>query len=190
MQVLKESVREAIIESAITEFFQKNYQDANMRDIATKANITVGNIYRYYKNKKELFNTILQPAERAIDKLAEVDTDKTKLSVDTKNDLENLINFVMDTINPYTKEIFIMIFNSYGTHHEKIKNRLEELILIKVSKYYPGKFTRSFLEVISKSFVEAIFIVFKNNIDNPYKIKIMLSDLVVFFFRNLDDRML
>ncbi|MFW5794943.1 MAG: TetR/AcrR family transcriptional regulator [Bacillota bacterium] len=190
MQVLKKSVREAIIESAITEFFEKNYQNANMRDIAANANITVGNIYRYYKNKKELFNAILQPAERAIDKLAEVDTDNTNLSVDTKSDLDYLINFVMETISPYTKEIFIMIFNSYGTHHEKIKNRLEELIVLKVSKYYPGKFTRSFLEVISRSFVEAIFIIFKNNIDNQYKIKVMLSELVVFFFRNLEDRML
>jgi len=48
MQVLKESVRNAIVEGAIAEFFHNGFQKANMRRIADNANITVGNIYRYY----------------------------------------------------------------------------------------------------------------------------------------------
>jgi AcrR family transcriptional regulator len=189
MQVLKESVREAILESAISEFFKKDYQSANMRDIAQNANITVGNIYRYYKNKKELFNAILEPAEQAINQLTEFDqTIKSKI-IQSKDDLDRLIQYVISVIGSYTQEIFIMIFNSSGTHHYKLRNQLENLVIVKVSKYYPGKFTRSFLEIISKSFVEAIFFIFKNHIQNPQKIKILLSDLVVFYFGHLEDRM-
>lgn len=189
MQVLKESVREAIIQSAISEFFSKDYQSANMRDIAKNANITVGNIYRYYANKKELFNAILMPAEHAINQLESFDTSISLMTIKTKEDLDQLIQYVMGVVGPYTKEIFIMIFNSSGTHHQKLRNQLENLIILKVSKYYPGQFTRSFLEVISKSFVEAVFYIFKNNIMNEQKIKVLLSELIMFFFKNLDQRM-
>lgn len=189
MQVLKESVRVAILESAISEFFKKDYQSANMRDIAQNANITVGNIYRYYKNKKELFNALLEPAESAINQLTEFDKTIHHKLIKSKDDLEKLIEYVISVVGPYTKQIFIMIFNSSGTHHQKLRNQLENIVIIKVSKYYPGKFTRSFLEIISKSFVEALFYIFKTNIQNPQKIQILLSDLIVFFFGRLEDRM-
>ncbi|MFP4477900.1 MAG: TetR/AcrR family transcriptional regulator [Candidatus Izemoplasmatales bacterium] len=189
MQVLKESVREAIVQSAVSEFFQKDYQSANMRDIAHNANITVGNIYRYYKNKKELFDAVLAPAEQAIDMLSDFDQHTSNKVIKSKEDLDQLIRYVMKVIGPYTKEIFIMIFNSSGTHHQRLRSQIENLIILKVSKYYPGKFTRSFLEVISKSFVEAVFFIFKNNIMNEQKIQTLLSELVVFYFKNLDNRM-
>jgi len=189
MQVLKESVREAIVQSAVSEFFQKDYQSANMRDIAHNANITVGNIYRYYKNKKELFDAVLAPAENAIDMLSDFDQNTSNKLIKSKEDLDQLIRYVMKIIGPYTKEIFIMIFNSSGTHHQRLRSQIENLIILKVSKYYPGKFTRSFLEVISKSFVEAVFFIFKNNIMNEQKIQTLLSELVVFYFKNLDNRM-
>ncbi|MGE4572423.1 MAG: TetR/AcrR family transcriptional regulator [Candidatus Izemoplasmatales bacterium] len=189
MQVLKESVREAIIESAILEFYNKDYQSANMRDIAKNANITVGNIYRYYPNKQSLFNAILIPAQQAIDLLADFDKNTNLKKIHSKEELDKIIQYVIHVTNPYIKEIFIMIFNSSGTHHHKLKSQIENLIITSLSEYYPGQFTRSFLEVISKSFVEAVFYIFKTNIDNQQKIKILLSDLVMFYFKNLDQRL-
>ena len=88
MQVLKESVREAIIESAILEFYNKDYQSANMRDIAKNANITVGNIYRYYPNKQSLFNAILIPAQQAIDLLADFDKNTNLKKIHSKEELD------------------------------------------------------------------------------------------------------
>ena len=73
MQVLKESVKKAILNGAILEFFEHGYQSANMRRIADSANITVGNIYRYFENKEALFNAVLSPAKRAIDDLESFD---------------------------------------------------------------------------------------------------------------------
>ncbi|MBQ6216417.1 MAG: TetR/AcrR family transcriptional regulator [Erysipelotrichaceae bacterium] len=53
-QKLKDETRRAIIEAAKKEFLEKGFEDASMRSIAAKANITVGNIYRYFENKEEL----------------------------------------------------------------------------------------------------------------------------------------
>lgn len=62
MQILKEEVRTAIIQAAITEFREHGYADASMRRMAKAAGITTGNIYRYFKGKAELFDCIVGPA--------------------------------------------------------------------------------------------------------------------------------
>jgi len=53
MQVLKEKTRRDIVEAAEKEFRKLSFEKASMRTIATNANMTVGNLYRYYKNKQE-----------------------------------------------------------------------------------------------------------------------------------------
>lgn len=55
MQVLKEAVRTAILKSARKEFEKNGLEKASMRVIASKAGMTVGNLYRYYSNKEDLF---------------------------------------------------------------------------------------------------------------------------------------
>ena len=58
-QVLKEEVRSRIIASAKKELLKKGYKDASMREIAKGADLTVGNLYRYFDSKEELVNTII-----------------------------------------------------------------------------------------------------------------------------------
>ena len=62
MQVQKEEIRQAIIHAAISEFRQRNYLKASMKSIAARAGVAVGNIYRYFKSKEDLFETIVKPA--------------------------------------------------------------------------------------------------------------------------------
>ena len=60
-QVLKDEIRENILKAALQEFFDKGYQSAAMRNIATQAKIPTGLIYSYYKNKDALFDAVLRP---------------------------------------------------------------------------------------------------------------------------------
>lgn len=189
MQVLKESVRNAIVEGAITEFFQYGFQKANMRRIADNANITVGNIYRYYKNKEELFNEILLPAERAIDDLESFDRKLHVTRIDSEEDVNQLVQYVINVLKPYTREVFIMIYNSEGTHYQKVKAQLEKLVVDKINSFYPRQFDRYLLTILAQSFVQAVFHVFKENVNNIRKIQEYISQLVVYFFRDMDKRM-
>lgn len=189
MQVLKESVRNAIVEGAILEFFEYGFQDANMRRIADNANITVGNIYRYYKNKETLFKEILLPAERAIDDLGNFDEELNITSINTIDDVNQLVTFVMSVLKPYTREIYIMTLDSSGSHYLKIKNQLENLIINKVNSYYPKRFDRYLLKVLSASFVQSVFTVFRDNINNIRRIQEMISQLIVFYFRDMNQRL-
>ncbi|HZJ89921.1 MAG TPA: TetR/AcrR family transcriptional regulator [Bacilli bacterium] len=59
MQLLKPHIREKIVNNARDVFFEKGYSKTSMRLIARKSKITVGNIYRYFKNKEALFDFIV-----------------------------------------------------------------------------------------------------------------------------------
>lgn len=58
-QKLKDDIRNKLIVETKKELYLKGYKDASLRNIASNAGITVGNIYRYYKNKEELCNSIV-----------------------------------------------------------------------------------------------------------------------------------
>lgn len=63
MQELKDHIKTSILESALQEFLTNGYDGASMRLIALKAGITHGNIYRYFKNKRELYNSVTKEAK-------------------------------------------------------------------------------------------------------------------------------
>lgn len=60
-QVKKASINSSILEAAFSLFREKGYQATSMPDIASRAGITPGNVYRYYKSKFELFYAVLEP---------------------------------------------------------------------------------------------------------------------------------
>ena len=60
-QILKNSVKDQIIDSATTELLEYGYKDSSMRRIAKNAQMTVGNLYRYFNSKDEMINFIIDP---------------------------------------------------------------------------------------------------------------------------------
>ncbi|WP_028777144.1 TetR/AcrR family transcriptional regulator [Shimazuella kribbensis] len=59
MKKLKEEVRNAIVKAAFEEFSEHGYLEASMRRISAAAQISTGNIYRYFSGKEELFDHII-----------------------------------------------------------------------------------------------------------------------------------
>ncbi len=189
MQVLKESVKKAILNGAILEFFEHGYQNANMRRIADSANITVGNIYRYFENKEALFNAVLAPAKRALDDLESFDTKLHTTRVENQNNATQIPTFVVNVLSKKTREIFIMIFNANGSHYQQVKSQLESLVVTKVKEFFPGMFSDYFLKIVAASFIQALFVVFKDNVNDIKKIQDMIVQLIVFHFRDLSNRL-
>ena len=58
MQILKDDIKNKILKAALAEFGEFGYLNSSMRRIAGSAGITTGNIYRYFKNKDELFDML------------------------------------------------------------------------------------------------------------------------------------
>lgn len=60
-QILKESVREQILNAAERLFARLSYKQATMGMIAKEAGMATGNIYKYFPNKDALFYSIVTP---------------------------------------------------------------------------------------------------------------------------------
>lgn len=61
MQVLKKEVKRVIQRNALEEFSKFGFEKSSMRRIATNSGFAVGNLYNYFKDKDELFASILEP---------------------------------------------------------------------------------------------------------------------------------
>jgi len=60
LNFLTNNKREQIIESALSLFAERGYHGTNVPDIAKVANVGTGTIYRNFKSKEDLVNSIYQ----------------------------------------------------------------------------------------------------------------------------------
>lgn len=157
MQYLKDVVRTRIINAAIAEFKEYGYSNASIRNIAEVANISLGNIYRYYENKEDLFLTIINPL-----------TEMTKQPViskvlDDEISLEATIETIMCYINEHIDE-YKIIRISNTTHFsyffdrlcDLIAKKLEQVLVQKRPIYVKSITNRDFFTIISTGYLNAI----------------------------------
>lgn len=99
MQTLKEEVRKKILKSARKEFLKHGYNGASMRRIAKSAGYTVGNIYRYYKGKEDLFIGVTGNGELT-ENLYNEDKDVFMMLAEKKFTKKQLIEKIMGISGP------------------------------------------------------------------------------------------
>ncbi|MCP4159684.1 MAG: TetR/AcrR family transcriptional regulator [Deltaproteobacteria bacterium] len=73
-QFKKEEVKSKIDNTAILLFSKNGYNSTTVSSISKASGIPVGNIYRYYKSKKEILNEVLP--ENLLENLAQILEDK------------------------------------------------------------------------------------------------------------------
>lgn len=109
-QVLKEETRAKIINAAKEEFLRYGFDNANMRRIAAKSNMTVGNLYRYFKNKEDINFQIVREVLSMIDDLLKKLTDNGITFFDEKFNLPDnkmMLLQAIDVLSIRLVEIFI-----------------------------------------------------------------------------------
>lgn len=71
-QVLKDEVKTKIQHSAVDVFTVKGYKKASIKEIAVNANVSVGNVYRYFKNKDELYESVISGVYEGVNNLMDL----------------------------------------------------------------------------------------------------------------------
>ena len=69
MQVLKEEIRNGILNSTRHEIITHGLGNVSLRRIARKIGMSPSNIYNYFKDKDELIDALVQPSIKKIDEL-------------------------------------------------------------------------------------------------------------------------
>ncbi len=70
--------RKKIINAAMDVFSGRGYAEANIREIAKKAGISIGSIYLYFKNKEELYKDIISDKRREMAAMTEMTVEQAK----------------------------------------------------------------------------------------------------------------
>ena len=193
-QILKESVKKLIVDSAIKDIFDNGYSESSMRRIATNAQMTVGNLYRYFKNKDELVNYIIQPVMDRINVIIEKHTQQTidfqentfdwsKVSfydvIGAFDDLATeLVNIYYEAPRP------LMIMMMHTKINERIKFWFANLITsFMVSKQYITVNNQKRCELLSRSYAVSLFAGIKECLTEHQLEKEELISVIRIYFR-------
>lgn len=73
MRPVNDKLALEILEAGKKEFLDKGYEKAALRNIAASLGVTTGAIYRYYRDKEALFDSIVkEPAEELLNQYKEI----------------------------------------------------------------------------------------------------------------------
>jgi len=196
MQVLKEEVRRKIKKAALYEFERNGYQKTSMRSVALSAGVTVGNLYRYFKNKDDIFNVIIQPAFQEIYKFINEFARYKNTIFSEKKQKDNFIKtFEESLIRIYIQHRSELVILLNGSKGSQMENAREQIIFLIAGRIKKEAFPRmekkrimaedDFLaQVLAASFIEGISLVL-NKYRNKEKTKELFTQFSHIYFRNL-----
>jgi AcrR family transcriptional regulator len=170
MQVLKDEIRNSIHRSALAEFKEKGFRKSSMREIAKRAGITAGNLYRYFGSKEDLFYAVVSPAFGRIVKLIK-ENKEFDYAGDGKysNHLEYAADRIAKIHGEFHNELLILIDGSRGTVYERAKEEVitmfEENIRHLLSKSWPEGVTgdrRFIAHVIAAGYIEGLVTIMRH----------------------------
>ena len=198
-QILKEESREAIIAAAKQEFLEKGYKGASMREIAKKAHMTVGNLYRYYKNKEDINLSIVAPTFKEIDQALKsltsndvsMETRVFNLKPDIKELKEMLDKLVDGLVDIYSKnktEFNILMLHS--RLNEEITTWFTDIVNSLIADNFIMEGINQDRDILSRSYAESVFagirVLFRDDNSNSDILKNLLKTYLRSFVYMLD----
>ena len=141
MQVKKRDVREKILNAAKSEFLEKGFEKSSLRQIASKANVTKGNIYNYFKSKDDLFYQLVKPALDVITRYMTQDFEEAYFGENTENfftlekSQQSFRNHI-DLVTEHYEILKLLFFGSSGSSLSDFKERIIRLYEASSFRFY------------------------------------------------------
>ena len=176
MQIKKEEMRARICDAALKKFAEKGFLGTKMADIAREAKISVGNIYRYYMNKEDLFYSLITPA--LVKKSKALIAQKIQMAhghtfQDAAKD-EEIASFNKEYIRfliQYRWHIVVVMESSQGTIYEHERQEMTDLMGQLMLDYF-----RSFQVETTEQQQTIIPIIYRNLLQGTVDILKMSAD--------------
>jgi len=195
MQYLKDEVRNCIEEQALKEFKEFGYKGASIRNIAKKANTSVGNIYKYFHSKEDLYESLIGSLYH---KLMNYIEQFNKVDINDKAEyiFYGLMEKIIEVFEENSTEIAILFNKSQGSKYDNCKNTFVEFInrIVTETTTYKlslqGKKLKDnfIIYLLSYSMVESMSMILQEKEDGTEVRKYMLS-IIDIFFMHIDEHL-
>lgn len=190
-QVLKQESRKKIIEAAKKEFLNKGYKAASMRDIANCADMTVGNVYRYFKNKQELVNVVIEPTlvrlndilkKHTANRLTfEKDVEQIGLGMVEATELLDSIAEELVLLRREHRDEIVILMN-FGKENRFIKFWVNGVIQTLLKEYMMCEIQdHTLLKLLSSSLSESLFAGIRDCLDADVEEDKILANIKIYF---------
>lgn len=156
MQILKEDIRNKILQAALEEFYIKGYEKASLQEIAKRCAISKSNVYNYFPSKKSIYDSLTIPA---LNEIAKITKHLTKIK-SNPDELDKIAKEFTESLKyviyHYRREIVIVI--TYGSEQngqtimDSFKQELIQCFMQLDESLLPG----DFLEVLSSMLIDGI----------------------------------
>ena len=188
MQYLKKEIRERILAAAGEEFKEHGFSDASIRNIANNAEISLGNIYRYFANKEALYFAIINPFMDSVRTAVEEDFVFEGKSM--KEVSEILVAFLVK----YSDEL-IIIRKGNTVHHDSFINYIVTVLSDQIKEMIQEAFPEidkkitgpDFYDAVAEGFLTSLFKVLEAG--QPAELQERyVREVITFYFGHLVDR--
>ena len=195
MQYLKEETKNKIISEALKEFKVKGYNKASVRVIAKNSQTSVGNIYKYFESKEDLYKTLIGDV---YNKIIEYITALENVKLDEKAEyiFAGLLEKIMKVFETKSTELAILFNGSEGTIYESCKIFFTEWVTGTVTKkinhdlsFKCKKLKDNFIiYLLACNLVESIAIILNEKEDGK-EVKRFINNIIEILFCNIEDKL-
>jgi AcrR family transcriptional regulator len=189
MQTKKEAIQQAIYQSAVSEFLEKGFEKASLRQIVKKAGTTLGNFYNYYENKEAVFASIVESAYIGMVQLI-----KNHNQWESKDELWDLTDvevwrrelrkLILPMVPAITIPFVILIEGSEGTRFAHAKEDLlavmEEHFMEHIEEFNPKYPNPQMAKVMAEQLVFGLVMIVKSNEDDEVRQQLIIEEILFF----------
>ncbi|MEG1848520.1 MAG: TetR/AcrR family transcriptional regulator [Lachnospiraceae bacterium] len=192
MQIQKEEVKQNIINAAMEEFLTAGYSKSSLRVIASHAGITVGNIYSYFHNKEELFETIVLPTVGRIKGLILM-----KLSTNntiTETSAMEVTKQIMALFNDNHNGFLILMNSAKGSKYENIRSVIQDqikarLILDLMPQLHVKRENEILADTLSLVLLEGIINIVMKSKNEEVMMNKLICEFLILVFGDIAERL-
>ncbi|MEG1711328.1 MAG: TetR/AcrR family transcriptional regulator [Clostridia bacterium] len=185
MQYLKDVVRTRILTAAVAEFKENGFSNASIRNIAEVATISLGNIYRYYENKEDLYLTIISPLTKMVkqESISSLLNEKITLT----NAMDTIVDYLLSHADEYAilRVSETVDYNHFFTRlSELMSKKIEQVFVAKDAENFGKIVNPKFCLIIATGYLNAILSIINDNKDDDV-IHAYVKEISKYYFQDL-----
>jgi len=185
VQVQKPQIREALLKAAKHEFMEYGFQLSSTRRIAAGAGTTIGNMYKYFQSKDELFEQLVSEVKAQLYLFIKEHDTESGETPKAHQQLQLFVNLMSDCRD----EMLLLIDASDGTQYQNTYEELIAMVSLNLQEHLPdfhipaAPDARILVRTIAVGLVSGWVDVLRNHSDKK-EIKNGLTQYFLFVFRS------